>query len=83
MQLKRAFSMYKTGVRVDPSPFSRENTGEAVAYFGINSQRLSDRRWMQIMTSYSVDSKGKKNMETNDSDVDEQHFRSLYIPSSP
>ena len=83
MQLKRAFSMYKTGVRVDPSPFSRENTGEAVAYFGVNSQRLSDRRWTQIMTSYGVDSKGKKKMEIDNREVDEQHFRSLYTPSSP
>jgi hypothetical protein len=75
--------MYKTGVRVDASPFSRENTGEAVAFFGVNSQRLSERRWTQIMTSYSVDSKGKKKTEVNDSEADEQHFRSLYIPSSP
>ena len=75
--------MYKTGVHVDPSHFSRENTGEAVAYFGVNSQRLSDRRWTQIMTSYGIDSKGKKKMEIDDSEVDEQHFRSLYVPSSP
>jgi hypothetical protein len=75
--------MYKTGVRVDPSPFSHENTGEAVAYFGVNSQRLSDRRWTQIMTSYGVGSKGKTKMEIDDSEVDEQHFCSLYVPSSP
>ena len=75
--------MYKTGIRGDPSPFSRENASEVVAYFGVNSQRLSDRRWTQIMTSYSVDSKGKKKMEIADSEADEQHFRSLYILSSP
>ena len=75
--------MYKTGVHGNPSPFSRENTNEAVAYFGVNSQRLSDCRWTQIMTSYGVDSKGKKKMEIADSEADEQHFRSLYIPSSP
>ena len=75
--------MYKTGVRVNPSPFSRENTGDTIAYFGVNSQRLSDRRWTQIMTSYGVDRKGKNKMEIDDSEVDEQHFRSLYTPSSP
>jgi hypothetical protein len=83
MQLKRAFSMYKTGIHVDPSPFSCQNTGEVVAYFGVNSQRLSDHHWMQIMMSYGVGSKGKMKMEINDSEVDEQHFRCLYIPSSP
>ena len=83
MQLKRAFSMYKTGICGDPSPFSCKNTSEAVAYFGVNSQRLSDCRWMQIMTSYGVNSKGKKKMEITDSEADEQHFCSLYIPSSP
>ena len=83
MQLKRAFSMYKTGIHVDPSPFSRKNTGEAVTYFGVNSQRLSDHHWMQIIMSYSINSKRKKKMEINDSEVDEQHFNSLYIPSSP
>jgi hypothetical protein len=75
--------MYKTGIRGDPSPFSRENTSEVVAYFGVNSQRFSNRCWMQIMTSYSIDSKGKKKMEIADSEADEQHFCSLYIPSSP
>jgi len=35
------------------------------------------------MTSYGIDSKGKKKMEIDDSEVDEQHFRSLYVPSSP
>jgi hypothetical protein len=75
--------MYKTGTCVNPSPFSYENTKKVVAYFGVNSQRLSDRCWTQIMTSYDIDSKGKKKMEIDDSEVDEQHFRSLYIPSSP
>ena len=75
--------MYKTGVCVDPSPFSCKNTGEVVAYFGVNSQRLSDCCWMQIMTSYGVGSKGKTKMKIDDIEVDEQHFRSLYVPSSP
>jgi hypothetical protein len=38
---------------------------------------------MQIMTSYGINSKGKKKMEIDDSEVDEQHFYNLYIPSSP
>jgi len=75
--------MYKTGIRGDPSPFSRENTSEVVAYFGVNSQRLSNRRWTQIMMSYGVGSKGKTKMEINDIEVNEQHFCSLYVPSSP
>ena len=58
--------MHKTGICVDPSPLSRKNTGEAVTYFGVNSQRLSDHHWMQIMMSYSINSKGKKKMEIND-----------------
>ena len=38
---------------------------------------------MQIMTSYGINSKGKKKMEIDDSEVDDQHFYNLYIPSSP
>jgi len=30
--------------------------------------------------SYGVNRKGKKKMEINDSEVDKQHFCSLYIP---
>jgi hypothetical protein len=41
----------------------------------------SNRHWMQIMTSYNINSKGEEKMEIDDSEVDEQHFCSLYIPS--
>src|SRR5882724_4057813 len=43
----------------------------------------SDCCWMQIMTSYSINSKWKKKMEIDDSEVNEQHFCRLYIPSGP
>lgn len=73
--------MYKTGCRVEPGQFSQEKVGNNVAIFGINSQRLTDRRWAQIMTSYKVESKEQKQAE--DDMFDEQQFRDLYIPSSP
>jgi len=76
--------MYTTGVRVEPRHFSHENAGEIVAIFGINSQRLTDRRWAQIMASYGVESTSKgKQKALFDDLLDEQQFRELYIPSSP
>ena len=84
IQLHHAFSMYTTGVRVEPCHFSYENAGEIVAIFGTNSQRLTDRHWAQIMASYGVKStsKGKQKALFNDL-LDEQQFCELYIPSSP
>jgi hypothetical protein len=74
--------MYKTGSRVKPGQFSRENAGENVLIYGTNSQRLTDRRWAQLMASYGVET-DKKQKGSADSDLDEQQFRNLYIPSSP
>jgi hypothetical protein len=78
--------MYTTGVRVKTDRFSRENAGEAVAFFAGNTHRLTDRRWAQLKTSYGADSdssgKGKEKAIVVDL-LDEQQFRELYIPSSP
>lgn len=74
--------MYKTGSRVKPGQFSRENMGEYVLIYGTNSQRLTDRRWAQILASYGFKS-DKKQRGSTDSVLDEQQFRSLYTPSSP
>jgi hypothetical protein len=80
-QLHRAFSMYTTGIRLEARQFSRENVGEIVAVFGANSQRLTNRRWTQILASYGVECDGKKKA-TGDYLLDEQQFRNLYVPSS-
>jgi hypothetical protein len=76
--------MYITGTRVKAPLFSRENIGETVAIFAVNSQRLTDRRWAQIMTSYGIEFNGKQGQDASDDDLlDEQQFRDLYVPSSP
>jgi hypothetical protein len=80
-QLHRAFSMYTTGVRVEAQQFARENVGGTVAVFGTNSQRLTERRWAQILASYGTDIKGKTNA-VNDP-LSELEFREMYVPSSP
>ena len=74
--------MYKTGVRVEAQQFSRENVGEMLTVYSTNSQRLTDRRWMQIMISYGVESNENQRMNF-DEQLDEQQFRDLYVPSSP
>jgi hypothetical protein len=83
-QLRRAFAMYTTGVRVKPPLFSRENVSETVAFFAGNTRRLTDRRWAQIKTSYGAESSGKgKEKAIVVDQLDEQQFRELYVPSSP
>jgi hypothetical protein len=82
LQLHRAFSMYTTGTRVEAHQFSREHVGATVAVFGTNSQRLTDRRWAQILASYGGEGKGK-NKAVDDDLPDEEQFRDLYEPSSP
>jgi hypothetical protein len=81
-QLHRAFSMYTTGTRIEPGNFSHENVGGVVAVFCTNSERLTDRRWGQILASYGGDVKGKQKMVVDDL-FTEQDFRALYVPSSP
>lgn len=76
--------MYKTGNRIEPFQFSRENVGTNVAIYGTNSKRLTNRRWAQIMTSYGVESDlSKKQKEAEDEMLDEKLFLDLYAPSSP
>jgi hypothetical protein len=71
--------MYKTGARIEAQQFSRENVGEMLAVYSANSCRLTNRRWMQMMTSYGAVSNERQSIEQ----LDEQQFRDLYVPSSP
>ncbi|KAH9970253.1 hypothetical protein BJV74DRAFT_784526, partial [Russula compacta] len=83
-QLRRAFSMYTTGVWVKAHQFSRENSAETVALFATNTGRLSEHRWAQLKVSYGVDSTGKGKQKALAVDLlDTQQFRKLYVPSSP
>ena len=72
--------MFFTGEKVNIGHFSRDNTENMVADYIENTEKLSDRRWKQILEHCGAEVESEVNLSVPSLD---KRRRTLYIPSSP
>jgi hypothetical protein len=74
--------MFFTGQKVNIGQFSRDNTATLVSDYIKNAERLTKRRWGQILDRCGIVAETEHQVVEGVPSMDKQR-RDLYVPSSP